>query len=201
MGKSTIAKSEIRDKRVSSREGRNRNSRTYRQKPRLTTPHHRVIAAIPLAAHAVGDTVGLEDRLMILIRVGCRDGTSEPPGTVGLTMRNSSFPFRSGVSSSRSSFIGPLLPFVRSARTCRTQRLSADAVRSNSRATPPTALPSSRTSRTAPSSSPQRTVGGGAGHDLLSTCGASSYPPFGRCLRNRIKPHQHHCPRIIGAIT
>jgi hypothetical protein len=66
-------------------------------------------------------------------------------------MRSSRFSFRSRVSSSRSSFISPLLPFVRSARACWTQRPSAEAVRSSSRATAPTVLPSSRTKRTAPS--------------------------------------------------
>src|SRR5690606_24481649 len=67
------------------------------------------------------------------------------------SMRSSRFSLRNRVNSSRSSFVSPLLPFVRSAWACRTQRLSAEAVRSNSRATAPTALPSSRTNRTAPS--------------------------------------------------
>jgi hypothetical protein len=47
-------------------------------------------------------------------------------------MRSSRFSFRSRANSSRSSFISPLFPRVRSARACVTQCASADAVRSNS---------------------------------------------------------------------
>ena len=46
--------------------------------------------------------------------------------------------------------VRPVLPFVRSARACFTHVARADGVRSNSRATAPTVLPSSITSRTAP---------------------------------------------------
>ena len=53
-------------------------------------------------------------------------------------------------SSARSSVVSPVLPFVRSARACFTHCARADGVRSNSRATAPTVLPASKTSRTAP---------------------------------------------------
>lgn len=65
-------------------------------------------------------------------------------------MRNSRFSLRSRASSSRSSCISPLRPFVRSACARVTQRLSADGVRSSSRATAPTVLRSSNTNGTAP---------------------------------------------------
>ena len=49
-----------------------------------------------------------------------------------------------------SSVVSPVLPLVRSARACFTHCARADGVRSSSRATAPTVLPSSKTSRTAP---------------------------------------------------
>ena len=57
---------------------------------------------------------------------------------------------RSFASSSRSSLVRPVWPLLRSARARSTQTRSAEAVRSRSRATPQTVLPSSSTSRTAP---------------------------------------------------
>src|SRR5690606_34160822 len=65
--------------------------------------------------------------------------------------RSSRTSFRRRVSSSRSSLISPVRPLVRSARVRSTQSRSADSVRSSSRAAAPTVLPSSSTSRTAPS--------------------------------------------------
>src|SRR5205823_4995801 len=57
---------------------------------------------------------------------------------------------RRRTSSARSSVVSPLLPPSRSARARFTQLPNADGVRSRSRATSATCLPSSRTSRTAP---------------------------------------------------
>ena len=66
------------------------------------------------------------------------------------SIRSSRLSLRRRASSARSSVVSPVLPFVRSARACLTHCARADGVRSNSRATAPTVLPSSRTSRTAP---------------------------------------------------
>ena len=66
------------------------------------------------------------------------------------SIRSSRFSLRSRASSVRSSVVRPVLPWLRSARACRTQLPSADGVRSSSRATAPIVFPSSNTSRTAP---------------------------------------------------
>ncbi len=65
-------------------------------------------------------------------------------------MRRDRFSFRSCASSSRSAAVNPVLPFVRSARACLTHFPNGDSVRSRSRATWATVLPSSSTKRTAP---------------------------------------------------
>ena len=99
------------------------------------------------------------------------------------------FSLRSRASSSRSAVVRPVLPFVRSARARLTQSPQRRvSVRSRSRATAPTrlALVEDQAHR--------------AGLELISELPArpalgaclpsvwTSYPPFGRCPRNRIKP-------------
>lgn len=59
------------------------------------------------------------------------------------------FSLRNRASPSRSAVVSPVLPPVRSARACSTHSRNADGVRSSSRATAPTVLPSSSTNRTA----------------------------------------------------
>ncbi len=65
-------------------------------------------------------------------------------------MRSSRTSFRSRASSSRSSVVSPVLPFVRSARACSTQLRKDDSVSPRSRAAAATVFPCSSTSRTAP---------------------------------------------------
>ena len=66
------------------------------------------------------------------------------------SMRSSRTSLRRRASSSRSTPVSPVRPLVRSACARRTHSANADGVRSSSRATAPTVLPSSRTSRIAP---------------------------------------------------
>ena len=66
------------------------------------------------------------------------------------SIRSSRLSLRRRASSARSSVVSPVLPLVRSARACFTHCARVDGVRSSSRATAPTVLPSSKTSRTAP---------------------------------------------------
>ncbi len=91
------------------------------------------------------------------------------------SMRSSRVSLRSRANSSRSSFISPLLPCVRSARAWVTHCARAEAVRSSSRATAPIVLPSSRTSahgavlellREPPPGSPAQCVFRHAGHRI-----------------------------------
>ena len=69
---------------------------------------------------------------------------------ISRSVRSTRFSFRNRRSSSRSSVVNPVRPFVRSARARSTQFRKADSVRSSSRATWPAVLPSSSTNRTAP---------------------------------------------------
>ena len=69
---------------------------------------------------------------------------------ISRSIGSSRFSLRSRASSSRSTVVSPVLPWVRSARARSTHVRSADSVRSRSRATCRMVLPSSSTSRTAP---------------------------------------------------
>ena len=96
------------------------------------------------------------------------------------------FSLRSRASSSRSAVVRPVRPPLRSARARSTHCRKADSVRSNSRATAPTVFPSSNTSRTAPARNSSLNAGVTADVWLLPF--GTSYPPFGTCPRDRIKP-------------
>jgi len=107
------------------------------------------------------------------------------------------FSRRSRASSSRSAVVRPVFPLVRSARARFTHSRSAVSVRSRSRATLPTLLPSSSTSRTAWAlkSSSNRRARPGAWVCLPSVW--TSYPPQERCPRNRIKPRSRYREIIL----
>src|SRR4051812_42874098 len=99
--------------------------------------------------------------------------------------RNSRLSLRRLASSARSSVVSPVRPFVRSARACRTQLPSADGVKSNSRATAPTVLPSSNTNLTAPAMNSSENCRRARRPDPVIPFWPS-YPPFGRCPPDRI---------------
>src|SRR5262249_49567516 len=123
------------------------------------------------------------------------------------SVRSSRFSLRSRASSSRSTVVRPVRPCVRSARARLTHSRTAVSVRSMSRATPPTLLPSSRTRRTTPALNSSvnwrrgRRFGVSAiGLDIVSSIGKMSTEPdqAQAPARARLPRFRNHRLRLLS---